>query len=172
MTVNVVDALETVEIQKRHSKARWLQPGCEYCLVEPGEKAPAIGQARESVQMGETMVFVAEDLHLLLPVEKRFARPYETRKVIVVPEHDGDEAAGDEDQVYRHGDQDKVARADEEDGERHDHDRGQEQGRAAQMHQAQNAADHRDRHVKGDMAFGIGVAIGVEAEGPGGEHCG
>ena len=80
MTMDVVDAFETVEIQKRHSKAYRLLRRREYRLVEPREKAAAIGQPCQSVEVGEPMVLVAEDLHVPLPIEKGSARPDEAAK--------------------------------------------------------------------------------------------
>jgi hypothetical protein len=73
MTVDVVDALEAVEIEERHGEGHRLQLGREDGLVQFCQKTPAVGQHGQSVGIGETMVLVAEALHLLLPIQQNFA---------------------------------------------------------------------------------------------------
>jgi hypothetical protein len=63
----------------------------------------------------------------------------------------------------------RLACGEEEQHIGHVDDQCHDQRRRAQMHQREDAADHGDGHVEGDLALGERIAVRIEREGPDGE---
>lgn len=71
--------------------------------------------------------------------------------------------------IHRRGDKGNVVSRGEENHEGGVDDQRGGQRCGPQVHHAEDADNHRNAHEKRDMRLGIGIAIGVKRQGPGGK---
>ena len=159
MAVDVVDRLEAVEVDEPEGEAlAGRRRGIDHGL-EIREEAAPVGQTRERVDVRDPLVLAAQRDEMFLGMN-------EVAKILVVNEQDENHDDGDEAEVEPDRGQHRIAHGQEYCRERHRHDDGQKERRRAQVHQAEDAADHRDRHEERDVGLRIGVAIRDERQGP------
>lgn len=162
MAIDVVDRLEAVQVDQAHGETGPLGARIRQQGIEAGKELPAVGEAGQAVLVGELEIFLAELGCLRLHV-------HQAGEVAVLRLEDDEHGDGHQQDVDRRGHEG----ADGGGGEEHheggvDHGGGG-QGRGQQVHHAEDAADHGDRHVEAHMRLGIAVAIGKQRQRPGGE---
>ena len=162
MAIEIVDRLEAVQIDQAHGQAGPLGARVGQQRIEAGEELPSIGEAGQAVLVGQLEIFLAEFRRLRLHV-------HQAGEVAVLRLEDDQHGDGHQQDVDRRGHEG----ADGGGGEEHheggvDHGGGG-QGRGQQVHHAEDAADHGDRHVEAHMRLGVAVAIGKQRQRPGGE---
>ena len=123
------------------------------------EKLAPVGQIGEAVDIRQTEVFVAETLGLHLAIDHGGELPG-------ADDQDVDHRDRDQEQIQSDGDMNHVAARKQKGHERGDHGAGQDQCRRAHMHQAEDAAHHRDPDEEQDVAVAGGVAIRKQAQRP------
>ncbi|KPB40879.1 Unknown protein sequence [Pseudomonas savastanoi pv. phaseolicola] len=162
MPIKVIDWLEPVQIQHADRQPGALRQRLLHGRVQCLKELSAVRQPRQTVLIGQQKVLIAQLLGSYLHI-------HQAGEIAVLILKNDQHANRHQHDVHCCGDESNVVRRREKNNKRSVDHNCSGQRRRPQVHHAEDADNHGDAHEKRHVRLGIGIAIGIKRQRPGGE---